>query len=204
MIETLDDAWEWYKSTRTIIDAMGRIGRDFWDLPEWHDALARDKKLRTLESAEIADLTRRAHADLDDIAVLMMFSVFEATVRDDAIDEVKRASATVDHPALRRAVALFVKTLNTGHFADIMDAYKSREAGLSGEAEGWDTGLSGEVEQVRAFRNWVAHGRREPNKSAAIDPTSAFDRLKRYLEKVILQKPESANDDQPSGDGNAE
>jgi hypothetical protein len=46
-----------------------------------------------------------------------------------------------------------------------------------------DTDLTEEVNQVRTFRNWVAHGRRDepPNN---VHPDQAIDRLQRYLERL--------------------
>lgn len=186
MIATLEDAWEWYKSAKILVDSMGRIGRNFWDLPEWHDALSRDNKFRSLSSAEIEALTQKVRADLDDLAVLVMFSVFEATVRERAIREVERELPSVSHPALIKAVGQLRETLNSGSFARVMDAYKSH-----------DSATREDVDQVRKFRNWVAHGRRGEKKTA-ITPRAAFERLGLYLERII---PESdwPTDDVPDG-----
>jgi len=47
--------------------------------------------------------------------------------------------------------------------------------------KGRDAGLVEEVNQVRRHRNWVAHGRRTA-KPAAVDPETAFRRLKEFLD----------------------
>jgi hypothetical protein len=44
----------------------------------------------------------------------------------------------------------------------------------------FDVNLTEEVNQVRRYRNWVAHGRRM-EQPAAVDPATAYDRLKRFL-----------------------
>jgi len=40
-----------------------------------------------------------------------------------------------------------------------------------------------EVNQVRRYRNWVAHGRRD-GPPAAVDPRTAYDRLQRFLDRM--------------------
>ena len=47
--------------------------------------------------------------------------------------------------------------------------------------KGRDAGLVEEVNQVRSYRNRAAHGRRTA-KPAAVDPETAFRRLKEFLD----------------------
>ena len=47
----------------------------------------------------------------------------------------------------------------------------------------FDANLIEEVNQVRRYRNWVAHGRRTPQ-PAAVTPATAYDRLKRFLDHL--------------------
>lgn len=51
-----------------------------------------------------------------------------------------------------------------------------------------DANLVEEVNQVRRYRNWVAHGRggEEP---ANVTPSIAYDRLQRFLEKIQPKPP---------------
>jgi len=50
--------------------------------------LHRDDKLH--DSATIRDLAKRVTEDLDDLAVLLLFSVFEATVQERTLEEMDR------------------------------------------------------------------------------------------------------------------
>ena len=52
-----------------------------------------------------------------------------------------------------------------------------------------DINLTEEVNQVRRFRNWVAHGRRETPENN-VTPEAAFDRLERYLKLLRAPEPE--------------
>src|SRR5208337_5385909 len=70
-----------------LVGMMDRVARRYF-LPELgkqtlEETLHRDDKL--LESATIRDLAKRVTEDLDDLAVLLLFSVFEATVRGNRL-----------------------------------------------------------------------------------------------------------------------
>lgn len=64
------------------------------------------------------------------------------------------------------------------------DAKDSAEHGSFGRLtvsyKGLDPDLRTMVDQVRHYRNWVAHGRRGPVKNN-VDPESAFARLEQFL-----------------------
>ena len=70
------------------------------------------------------------------------------------------------------------EALEHGSFYKVTEAYKSL-----------DPDLSEQVNKVRKYRNWVAHGRRgEPQN--AVDPKTAYDRLKRFLDRLGGATPE--------------
>ncbi len=46
-----------------------------------------------------------------------------------------------------------------------------------------DVDLTAQVNQVRRFRNWVAHGRRDQPENH-VNPENAIDRLRSYLERL--------------------
>jgi hypothetical protein len=68
-----------------------------------------------------------------------------------------------------------------GSFFKVLEPYKKIDADLIEQ-----------VNQVRRYRNWVAHGRRGPQPDA-VDPRAAWDRLQRCLDR--LEQP--ANDSTP-------
>jgi hypothetical protein len=172
MIASLEDAWKWYSSVKELTLAMSALGRKHWDTLPWTGALGQDQRLRQLEASEILDGVKAVLEDLDDLCVLLLFSVFEATVRKRALEEVHAELPSLRHPALLQAVRTLIEALEHGSFFRVTEAYKAL-----------DPDLCEEVNQVRKYRNWVAHGRRgEPQN--AVDPRTAYSRLKRFLDQV--------------------
>jgi len=82
MIAYLSDAWQWYERARTLTRAMHALGREHWTKLPWESDLGRDERLRHLEASQILESAGSVLADLDDLRVLLLFSVFEATVRE--------------------------------------------------------------------------------------------------------------------------
>ncbi len=134
------------------------------------ETLHRDDKFRTIESATIRDLAKRVTEDLDDMAVLLLFSVFEATVRDRTLVEMDRElEKPPRHLVLKKAVGDAKDTIEHGSFGRLTESYKDL-----------DPKLRTMVDQVRHYRNWVAHGRRGSVKNN-IDPKAARTRLEQFL-----------------------
>jgi hypothetical protein len=156
---------------RTLAYDLRKLAR-IWDNQELHDVLSRDDRLRERTAA---DLMNRANAildDLDDLAVLVLFSVFEVTVRDRAKADVDRETASIRHPAVSRAVKDLKEAIENGSFGRVTESYKTM-----------DVDLTEQVNQVRKFRNWVAHGRRGESENL-VEPRGAVDRLRRYLARL--------------------
>jgi hypothetical protein len=172
MIASLEDAWKWYVSVKELTLAMLALGRKHWDTLPWHGALGQDERLRHLESPEILDWAKVTLGDLDDLCVLLLFSVFEATVREQALLDVAAELPPLRHPALQHAVRTLNEALEHGSFYKVTEAYKAL-----------DPDLIEQVNQVRKYRNWVAHGRRgEPQNT--VDPKTAFTRLQLFLDRL--------------------
>ena len=68
------------------------------------------------------------------------------------------------------------ESIEHGSFFNVLEPYK-----------GIDPSLVEEVNQVRRYRNWVAHGRRT-DQPAAVNPSTAYDRLKRFLAHLGAQR----------------
>jgi hypothetical protein len=172
VIRSLEDAWRWYEAVSAIVGMMDRVATRYF-LPELgkrtlEDTLHRDDKL--LESATIRDLARRVTEDLDDLAVLLLFSVFEATVRDRTLEEMDRElEKPPRHLVLKKAVSDAKDTIEHGSFGRLTESYKAL-----------DPDLRTMVDQVRHYRNWVAHGRRGAVKNN-VDPKGARARLELFL-----------------------
>jgi hypothetical protein len=172
VIRSLEDAWRWYEAVSDLVGMMDRVARRYF-LPELgkqtlEETLHRDDKLH--DSATIRDLAKRVTEDLDDLAVLLLFSVFEATVRERTLEEMDRElEKPPRHLVLKKAVGDAKDTIEHGSFGRLTESYKAL-----------DPDLRTMVDQVRHYRNWVAHGRRGAVKNN-VDPKAARTRLEQFL-----------------------
>jgi hypothetical protein len=151
---------------------MGRLGEKHWNNLPWDGDLGRDNHLIDLTSSEILNDAQKVLDDLDDLRVLLLFSVFEATIRERVLAEVEAELPLLRHVAVKRAVEEMKDGIEHGSFFKVLEPYKD-----------FDADLIEHVNQVRRYRNWVAHGRRM-EQPAAVDPTMAYDRLKRFLDQL--------------------
>jgi hypothetical protein len=172
MISSLDDAWKWYKCARTLAQDMDRLGRRFWNRDEWAGALGLDDRFRSVEATDLRENAKTILDDLDDLGVLLMFSVFEAIVRDRAWTEVAESLPNQLHPAVDHAMKELRKDIESGSFGRVTELYKAV-----------DYDLVEKVNQVRRYRNWVAHGRRDEQPDS-VTPEVAYDRLAEFLERM--------------------
>ena len=122
--------------------------------------------------------TRTALDYLGDLAIVVMFSVFESLVRDRVLTHFEAATSGTIDPVLRRALDATRDGLAEGSFYRILEAHKER-----GNVERND--LIEEVNQVRKYRNWVAHGRRG-SQPDLVTPQAAYDRLQAFLAALGL------------------
>lgn len=132
--------------------------------------LGRDNHLKDLTSAEIFDSSQTVLNDLDDLCMLLLFSVFEATIRERVLAEVEAELPLLRHVIIKRTLNEMKESIEQGSFFKVLEPYKD-----------FDANLIEEVNQVRRYRNWVAHGRRT-EQPASVNPTTAYDRLKRFLD----------------------
>jgi hypothetical protein len=173
MIQTLADAWEWYQGVTKLRHYMGRLGTKYWDEEPLSGLLATDNDLREVEAPHIQDMVRRIEADLEDLGVLLIFSVFEAIVRERVGNDVEQSLPEKLHPAVAEAIEDLRDNLEQGSFFRITRLFKRI-----------DHNLVEEVNQVRRYRNWVAHGRRG-DQPESVDPRTAYQRLTRFMEELI-------------------
>jgi hypothetical protein len=151
---------------------MGRLGEKHWNNLPWDGDLGGDDHLKGLTSAEILNDSQAVLDDLDDLCVLLLFSVFEATIRERVLAEVEAELPPLRHVVIKRALDEMKEGIEHGSFFKVLEPYKDADADLIEQ-----------VNQVRRYRNWVAHGRRT-EQPAAITPTTAYDRLKRFLDHL--------------------
>jgi hypothetical protein len=174
MIASLGDAWRWYQGVRELALAMRQLGKKHWTNLPWAGDLGQDNRLRNLEAPQIVEWSEAVLGDLDDLCIMLLFSVFEALVRERVMADVARELPPLRHAALKHAVEAMNEAIEYGSFFKVLEPFKP-ELGAD---------LVEEVHQVRKYRNWVAHGRRgEPEN--AVDPRTAYERLQGFLERLM-------------------
>jgi len=200
-MKTLKDAWDWYQSARSNLKRMQRLGTRHWNDESlkgasiWHD-----DRFRQLEAIDIKTETERALLPLDDLGVLVLFSVFEAAVRDHLQSCIEPLTITLSHPILQQAASDVLDGIKQGSFANRVLSPLQSQGSISPE-------LSDKVKQVRDYRNWVAHGKRQPRPPEIVNLTvnEAYSRLKDFLDALgIAVEAELVEDDLNEflGDGN--
>jgi hypothetical protein len=163
---TLDDAWAWYAAVGEGARRLAHLARHWDELPweseeQWVRALARDNALGSVGGRELQAGAGLIKNELDDLAVLVLFSVFEANVRDWVESRVRPEVARIEEPSLRKAGADLLDVIDQGSFARLLEPYKSAAT----------VDLIEQVNQVRRHRNWVAHGcRPDKNPGARVVP----------------------------------
>jgi hypothetical protein len=102
--------------------------------------------------------------------VLVLFSVFESLVRDLLAREIEREiqEKSVNHSVLLDAAHDLIEQIEEGSFFTVLHPFKALDAGLVES-----------VNQVRRYRNWVAHGKRG-KKPPSVDPRTAYERLSKF------------------------
>ena len=176
---TLDEAWAWYQAVRRLAKLTRRLAENHWDSLGWEGSPGKDEFLRNLNPENLAEEAASITDALADLAVLVLFSVFEATVREAVLAEVLPEVERLSHPALRHAAGEACERIENGSFFGVLKPFKTLQT----------NDLIEEVNQVRQYRNWVAHGRRG-HSPVRVTPEMAFDRLTRFLAGLMPRSSE--------------
>jgi len=176
-MNTLAEALDWYDSTRQSLEQIQRIGKKYWnDIPWETAAIGRDDDFRMLEASDIETATAASLAPIDDLAVVVLFSVFESLVRSHVVALIKPEAAKLSDPILKQAAKDAIRGVEEGSFFNrVLEPLKAQRSDL--------TDLITQVNQIRDYRNWVAHGRRE-TPTNNVSPKMAYERLKEFLDAL--------------------
>ena len=93
-----------------------------------------------------------------------------------AHSQIRPETALLRHQSLRDAADEATEKIRIGSFYHVLGPFRAQ-----------DPDLVEEVDQVREYRNWVAHGRRTKLKNA-VTPKVAYDRLARFLAKYVAME----------------
>lgn len=120
-MRTLDDAWAWYRAAAEGAKRLAHLAKFWSDLPwgqesEWVRGIERDGVLRHLEADQMEKEAQHVTRELDNLAVLVLFSVFEANVRDLVEIQVRPEVDKLVHPALRTAGEDVLQAVSEGSF----------------------------------------------------------------------------------------
>jgi hypothetical protein len=175
-MKTLADAWHWYEATKRNLARMRRLGRRHWHDPSLKEAsIWQDDQFRMLDSAVIATETAASLKPIDDLAVVVLFSVFESQVRDYLVARIKPEAAGLTDPILKEASDDAIQGIEEGSFYRRVLHPLKEQGRVSAD-------LVTQVDQVRDYRNWVAHGRRERVSDLNnVTPRMAYERLQEFL-----------------------
>jgi hypothetical protein len=120
-----------------------------------------DDRFRSLSPADFVEQTQFSPDHLANLAIVALFSVFEALVREKVLNELAPEARANRHRTPRLAVLETRRGVSQGSFAKVLKPFKDIHAGLVEE-----------VNQVRRYRNWVAHGRKSARPDT-VDPMAA-------------------------------
>jgi hypothetical protein len=195
-MRTLADAWQWYQATKRNLTRMQRLGRK-----HWHDAslegasLWQDDDFRMLEASDIVDETTVSLKPIDDLAIVVLFSVFESSVRDFLVARMKPEKDALTDAILKAAATDAMQGVEEGSFYQRVLRPLKEQRRISGD-------VVTQVDQVRDYRNWVAHGRRGNAGLNNVTPQMAYDRLRGCLAELgIAVETEQQQPDLPDRSG---
>lgn len=113
---------------------------------------------------------------MDDLAIVVLFSVFESLVRSHVVEIIGPEAAALADPILRHAADGAIRGVQEGSFSSRVLEPLKEQGRVSAD-------LVTQVNQVRDYRNWVAHGRRDRPKNN-IEPLEAYERLSDFLDAL--------------------
>jgi len=198
-MKTLADAWNWYVATKRNLARWRRLGHNHWGHASLENAsIWQDDQFRTLVAEDIVAETTTSLKPIDDLAIVVLFSVFESQVRDYLIAQIKPEAGSLTDPILKEAAEAALQGVAEGSFfRRVLDPLK-KQGRVSAD-------LVTQVDQVRDYRNWVANGRRERGTDMSnVTPKVAYDRLQEFLAVLgIAAETERPEGPAQSGEGDS-
>jgi hypothetical protein len=192
-MKTRSEAWAWYEATRNNLRRMKRLGEKHWNDKSLENAsIWLDEQFKAIEADDVTQETTDALKPLEDLAILVLFSVFEAAVRDYIEAIVQPEANKLNDPILQDAAADAIEGVREGSFSRRILKPLQDQSRITPE-------LSDKVNQVRDYRNWIAHGKRTTSRKRkvnALSPLETFKRLKEFLDQLgITVEPELTSEE---------
>jgi hypothetical protein len=190
-MKTLADARDWYIATKRSLERMRGLGDKHWNDPSLADAsIWQDDRFRMLEAVIVVGDAEASLKPIDDLAVVVFFSVFESQVRDYLIELMRPHADAIVEPILKEAADDAVHGVEEGSFFRRVLEPLKKQGRVSAD-------LVTQIDQIRDYRNWVAHGRRDAPTNRVM-PREAYERLSQFL-GILGIAAETERDDSKRG-----
>jgi hypothetical protein len=116
-MKDLADAWKWYEHARQNLERMRKLAKKHWDSFRWEtDLIGKDDDFRTLEARDIEEEANVSLEPIDDLAIVVLFSVFESLVRKHVEEIIKPEAEGLVDPILRHAAKEAIEGVKEGSF----------------------------------------------------------------------------------------
>ncbi|WP_148087562.1 hypothetical protein [Gemmata obscuriglobus] len=131
-MRTLNDAWRWYQAVAEGMKRLTHIAKFWGEFPweqsdEWVARVKQNNVLRHVEAVQMSTEAKVVSDEHDDLAVLVLFSVFEAVVRDRLRSQLEPEISQLKHPSLVRAGEEVEERIAHGSFGKLLQAFKLNE-----------------------------------------------------------------------------
>ncbi len=88
-MKTLEEGWKWYQQARSQVRLIHRLASTYWHELPWQGKLEKDDRFKRLDQRELEEQSQFTLEQMDDLAVLVLFSVFECQIRDQLVSEIR-------------------------------------------------------------------------------------------------------------------
>lgn len=176
MSNPLEPIWDAYQTTSHALKVVRRCATQ----PAIEEERPfRNTRFYRLPQGKCTRLLGDAQSELDDVVVLSLYAAFEAHLRDHLAGQARLlGSVSGAGRRLRRALGRLFAT------------YCGRELTMDRIAklfaDGVGDALIAQVGNIRAFRHWVAHGRRRRDAPPSVAPPEAYRTLSAFLSAAKL------------------
>jgi hypothetical protein len=130
-MKTLDDAWKWYNDAKKSLFRIRRVGAVWWDRVDWTvQPWLGDKHFIELGGEQVVESAENASQHLDDIAVVVLFSLFEATVRGEILKQIEIEDRDFQHRTIADAIDTAKDRVSEGSFYGVLAPFKTANSDL--------------------------------------------------------------------------
>jgi hypothetical protein len=172
---SLDEAWEWYSQVRKSLQSMARLAWKHWNSFDDDHPLFRDEPFKQVTDVELWYGAEIGLRELQDQAILMLFSSFEVRCRHLLQAQVSLACSTTASTAALSVLSQSLDLVQEGSFAQVAQHFHA--SGTITENMHQQLGV------LREYRNWLAHGR-SGRKPGYIEPRVAYQQLSQVLQAI--------------------